>query len=73
MNITSELNIKAPLTVSFPNEDQHYGNYCVCPKEVLQKSILEKKGKIIDYCGYKRKVKDVRITDRFIHMDLEVV
>jgi hypothetical protein len=59
-----------PLTISFPNEDTYLNRYVVLPKDVAIKGYKEKIGKTIDFAGSKRKVLDVRVTDKFVFIDL---
>ena len=59
------------LTVRVPNEDTMLGSYTVCPKEVAQAAYKSKIGQTIDFCGAIMKVKDVRITEEYIFIDLE--
>lgn len=66
-----DIDINKPITISFPNQDTAFGDHVICPKEVAQKAYVAKKGEYIDFCGKQRKVKDVRITDEFIFIDID--
>jgi hypothetical protein len=59
------------MTFSIPNMDTFIEPYTICPKEVLQKSWLDIIGKGINFCGDKRIVKSVDITDEFIFVNLD--
>lgn len=58
------------LTITVPNEDMMIDQYTVCPKEMIQKAYLNNVGQPFDFCGDKRIISDVRITDDFIFIDL---
>lgn len=59
------------ITITVPNKDDRIGNHMVCPKEVLQKAYMAKKGKTIVFDEELMNVIDVRITDDFIYIELE--
>jgi hypothetical protein len=56
---------------SIENKDTFVAPYTLCSKEVLQKAYTDKIGKYINFCGVERKVKDVKVTDEFITIELE--
>lgn len=59
------------ITITVPNKDTYIGFATLCPKCVLQKSYTNKIGKTIYYDGTKKIVKDVRVTEEYIYIDLE--
>ena len=60
-----------PVAITFPNEDTYVSPFTLCPKEVLQKSWIDKIGGTIMLCDAQRKVKSVHITDMNIYVELE--
>jgi hypothetical protein len=52
------------------NKDTYIGPFTLCPKEVLQKSYIDKIGHNIDYCGTLKKVISVKITEDSIIVEM---
>lgn len=56
-----------------PNKPVTTKDCVLYTKEAIQKAYLDKIGKVIDFLGIRRKVVNVKVTDEFIHVELEVL
>ena len=60
------------MILTIKNEDE-CGRTRTIPKEVLQKSYIDKIGKTINYCATEMKVMSVKISEKNIELELEEI